>query len=109
KQDLSAFNKNWKWNLSWGTGLSILGIIAICASVFTTYLTVVIIGALFLVSGIFMIINTFQYWWSIWPGFFAHLFVAGLYLAVGLMIVLSPTTAAITITILLASFFIIIG
>lgn len=107
--DLSSYAKNWGGVLAGGITLTLLGLIAICTSVFTTYLSVVFFGALFLVSGIFIIINTFQYWWSNWSTFFGHLMIGILYLVTGVMIVLSPVVAAINLTTLLVFFFICIG
>jgi uncharacterized membrane protein HdeD (DUF308 family) len=109
KYDALAFRKNWGWILAWGIALTVLGVLAISASIFTTLISVIFLGGIFTVGGCVMTINTFQYWWQKWSGFFSHLIVALVYLAFGLMLIFMPLPAALSITVLLAIVFIILG
>jgi uncharacterized membrane protein HdeD (DUF308 family) len=107
--DKIAFRKNWGWILAWGIALTLLGAMAISASIFTTLISVIFLGIIFTVSGCVMMINTFQYWWHKWKGFSSHLVIALVYLVFGLMLMFTPIPAALSITVLLAVVFIILG
>ncbi len=107
--DAQAYRKNWGWILAWGIAISLLGILAINAAVFTTLISIKFLGAIFTIGGFVMTINSFQYWWRKWQGFFSHLVVALVYLGVGLMLMFGSISAAISITVLLAVIFIVLG
>ncbi len=109
KYDLTTFHKNWGWIMAWGFALLVLGTFAISASVFTTLISIIFLGGIIFASGLVMMLNTFQYWWKKWPGFFGHFIVALFYIAVGLLLMFVPIPAAFSITVLLAVFFIILG
>jgi uncharacterized membrane protein HdeD (DUF308 family) len=107
--NFSEIRKNWGWILTWGIALIILGILAISTAAFTTYLSVLFIGALFFIGGVFVLITDFQYWWGKWRGFIGHLIVAILYMILGLMLLLGPIPGALSLTMVLAIAFIVIG
>lgn len=107
--DLTEIRKNWGWILTWGIALIILGLVAISTAAFTTYLSVIFLGALFFVGGIFVLINDFQFWWHRWKGFVGHFIVAILYIALGLFLLLSPAMGAIALTKIMSIAFIAIG
>lgn len=107
--DLSIYHKNWGWLLAWGIGLLILGALAISAAAFTTLLSIIFVGALFLVGGVVIIINTLQFWKKKGPGFSYNLVMGILYVVLGLMFMFNPVPSAFSLTVLLAIFFIFIG
>lgn len=106
---LIDYNKNWLRFLIWGMLLVILGAAAISATVFSTLLSVVILGFFIFAGGVVVIVDTFSFWLHKWQGFFLHLLMGILYVGVGLMLIGSPGLSAISLTLLLAILFIFIG
>lgn len=97
----------WKWFIALGIVLVLLGMIALGASVVVTLASVLLFGVLFIISSIFQAIQAFQTRQS--KGFFLHL-LAGLFdLVVGVLLVTHPTVGALTLTLLLAAFFLVGG
>lgn len=99
----------WGWFLAWGVALVVLGTFAISASVLTTIVTIIMMGILIFISGVVIAADTFAFWWRQWPGFFLHLVVSLLYLAVGYLLIKNPSDAAESITLLLGIFYVVIG
>ncbi len=106
---LPDFSKQWSLYLVWGILLTILGILAIGASVLTTIVSIFVLGLLLLIAAIVLFIDTFAFWWGKWNGFFLHLILALLYCIVGIMIIKQPVAASISLTLLLGIFYVIIG
>lgn len=105
--ELQKISKNWMPFLFLGMTLIILGFLAIGSSFFVTILTVALIGVLLMVGGILQVINAF--YTGRWSGFLLHVVLGILYLVVGFMLLDAPMLNAVTLTFLLASFFIVIG
>ncbi len=105
--DVQTFKKHWGWFLAFGILLVILGIIAAGASVYTTFLSVVLLGALLVVGGITKI--GYALWLRRWTGFIPTLLVGILYVVVGGYTLYHPTASAIAITLLIAILFLISG
>lgn len=108
KHDLEVFRKNWGWFLVWGILLTLLGAGALSAAVFTTLLSVILLGAFILAGGLIMIIDCFHYWRKK-GGFSFNLLMGLLYFLCGLFLVCFPGLAATFLTLILASLFILIG
>jgi uncharacterized membrane protein HdeD (DUF308 family) len=106
---LPDFGKQWSLYLFWGILLTILGILAIGASAWTTIISVFIVGLLVLIAGVVLFIDTFAFWWGKGNGFFLHFILALFYLIVGIMIIREPIVASISLTLLLGIFYVIIG
>jgi uncharacterized membrane protein HdeD (DUF308 family) len=106
---LIDYSQNRNWFLVWGLVFMALGVLAMTLSVFTTLLSVIFIGALFLIGGIASIIDTFQFWRGQSKGFYTHLIMSLLYIALGFLFIMSPAAAAISITLFLSVFFIVMG
>ncbi len=77
------------------------------ASVFTTMLSVVLLGALLVVGGIAKIV--YAIWLRRWTGFIPTLLVGILYGVVGTYTLLHPAASAIALTLLIAILFLISG
>lgn len=107
--DLLAFHKNWGWFLAWGIILIVLGGFAISYSVFTTLISIIFLGVLLAASGIIIIIDTFQFWWRKWGGFFIHLITGVLYFALGITLIKLPVLSSVSLTLLLSIFYIFLG
>lgn len=106
---LAAFANNWCWFLLWGILLLVLGIIAISYTTATTILSVIFLGVLLLLGGIILIVDSFSFWWGKWGGFFWHLIMGILYVIVGILFVKNPLWASVSLTLMLAILFIIVG
>jgi uncharacterized membrane protein HdeD (DUF308 family) len=95
------------WLIGLGIGLAALGALAIAASVATTIGSVVFVGTLLLVGGIAEILHAF----SVPRGSGVVLSLLGgvLYVVVGGLMLTRPVESAVTLTLLLASFFMVAG
>jgi uncharacterized membrane protein HdeD (DUF308 family) len=107
-QELSSFSKSWRWILGWGIGFTILGMLAISFAAFTTLLSVVLVGGLILVSGLFILIDTLHCWQGK-SDFSLRCWMGVLYSLVGLILIFGPEMSSVALTLALAIFFIIIG
>lgn len=103
------FKDRWVSFLIWGIVFIILGACAIGLAQFTTFLSVLTIGVLFVLAGVIVTFDAFYSWWGKSQGFFLHLITGILYLILGFMLIASPMVAAISLTIVMAVFFIVIG
>lgn len=104
-----AFSSNKSWFLAWGIALIILGIFAISYASTATLISIVFLGIVLAISGAVVIIDAFHFWRQIWSGFFFHLILGLLYLAVGIMLIKGPISGAISLTLLLAILYIVLG
>lgn len=107
--DKASFSKNWSWFLIWGIVLFCLGLAAIGAAVFTTLLSVIFLGGLFVFGGVIIIIDSFHYWRGQGKAFFMNLFMGLLYFAFGLMLIVNPLVGAASLTLLLSVLFVLLG
>ena len=105
--ELKRMSNSWKPFLMLGIGLMILGFLAIGSSFIATTLTVSVIGVLLMIGGATQIVNSLYA--GRWSGFFLHFALGILYLVVGFMLLDAPILNAITLTFLLAGFFILAG
>lgn len=107
QKGLVQLKENWKWYLTLGIGLVILGTLALIFSVFTTLFSVIYLGLFLIIVGIFEGFKSFSI--NKWSSFFLHLFLAVLYTVAGIFIVFNPLANALSLTILLAIFFVVTG
>ena len=94
---------HWGWVLALGVLLFMLGLFAITS----TILTVLVIGSLLLAAGVMEIINAFRH--SHHGGVWMHLFEGILDIVCGVLLVAYPGAAALTLTLILALFFLVGG
>ncbi|MFZ3341085.1 MAG: HdeD family acid-resistance protein [Terriglobales bacterium] len=97
----------WGWLLALGICMVILGTIALILSPAATLGTVLVLGWLLVISGVIETIQAFRV--RKWAGIFLHLIGGVLGVLVGLLIVTHPLAGALVFTLLLASFFTVIG
>jgi uncharacterized membrane protein HdeD (DUF308 family) len=102
-----AVREHWKLFLTEGIILVILGILAILLPPLATIAVTILIGWLFLISGVAGLITTFGARQA--PGFWWSLLSALLGIAAGAVLLLWPLSGAISLTLLLIVFFIIEG
>ena len=90
-----------------GIVLIILGVLAILLPPFATITVTIILGWLFLVSGVMGLIATFATRGM--PGFWWSLLSALLAIAAGLVLLVQPMSGALSLTLVLIAFFIVEG
>lgn len=104
---LHQLKKNANWYLMLGIGLVILGTLAVMFSVASTLFSVMYLGALLVMVGIFEGIKSFKI--NLWGSFFLHVALAILYIACGIYMIVNPMANALALTLLLAIFFVVSG
>jgi len=99
--------KNWNWFFMLGICLVALGSLSVLFSFVSTVISVAYLGFLMLFIGFFEGVKSLKM--SRWAGFFLHLFLCVLYVVAGCFIVINPESNALTLTLLLAIFFVVSG
>lgn len=102
-----SLHEHWMLYLIEGIVLLVLGAAAIIIPPLATIAVTIILGWLFLVSGIVGLVTTF--WMRAAPGYWWALISAVLGIVVGIMLLASPLHALVPLTILLVAFFVIEG
>lgn len=97
---LVPLRKNWGWILASGLVLIALGTFGIIATGFFSLLSTYMFGAMMLVGGIVMLVETLRHGeWKdrIWP-----LLISVLYIVTGFMVFANPLSALVTLTLFVA-------
>jgi uncharacterized membrane protein HdeD (DUF308 family) len=102
-----SIHEHWGLFLAEGIILVLLGLIAIIVPPIATLAFTIIIGWVFLISGILGLITTF--WARGAPGFWWSLISAIIAIAAGIVLLLWPISGSISLTLVLIAFFIIEG
>jgi uncharacterized membrane protein HdeD (DUF308 family) len=103
----NALHQHWVLFLVEGVVLVVLGATAVVLPPLATIAATIILGWLFLVSGVVWLVLT--YWLRHAPGFWWSLISAVLGIVVGFMLLARPITGAYSLTLVLVAFFIIEG
>jgi uncharacterized membrane protein HdeD (DUF308 family) len=103
----SAIHAHWVLFLVEGIILLILGVAAILVPLIATLAFTIIIGWVFLISGIVGLITTF--WARHAPGFWWSLISALIGILAGLALLASPVIGALSLTLVLIAFFVVEG
>jgi len=103
----SALHDSWRFLLIEGVVLALLGAAAIIIPPIATLAVEIILGWLFLMSGLLGLIMTYMMRHA--PGFWWSLLSAVLALAAGVMLIGWPVSGAVSLTLLLIFFFIMEG
>ena len=103
----SAIHEHWVLFLIEGIILLILGVIAILVPLIATLAFTILVGWLFLISGVVGLITTF--WARHAPGFWWSLISAIIGILAGVALLASPVVGALSLTLVLIAFFIIEG
>ncbi len=104
---VSAIHEHWVMFLIEGIVLVILGAAAVFLPVIATIAVTLVIGWVFLVSGVLGLITTF--WMRHAPGFWWALLSAIIGIAAGIVVLWSPVSGALSLTLVLTAFFIVEG
>ena len=102
-----AMHEHWVLYLVEGVVLLVLGATAIVLPPLATLAVTILLGWLFLVSGVVGLFTTF--WMRHAPGFWWSLLSAVLGIVVGIWLLAAPVTGALSLTVILVAFFIIEG
>ncbi|HEX3338238.1 MAG TPA: HdeD family acid-resistance protein [Pseudolabrys sp.] len=103
----AALREHWVLFLVEGVVLLVLGATAVVLPPIATLAVTILLGWLFLVSGILGLITTF--WMRHAPGFWWSLLSAVLGIVVGAVLLASPLTGAFSLTLVLVAFFLVEG
>lgn len=103
----TALHQHWKLYLVEGIVLALLGVGAIALPPLATLAVTILVGWLFLISGIVGLFTTF--WMRQAPGFWWSLVSAVLGIVVGGWLLVQPISGAVSLTLLLIVFFVVEG
>ena len=104
---IEEIRRSWGWFLALGVLFIILGMACIAFDVAATFTTVLIFGWMLLIGGAFALVQAFTV--GTWSGFFLYLLSALFRGVTGYMLIRYPIVGAESLTLVLASFFIVSG
>jgi uncharacterized membrane protein HdeD (DUF308 family) len=104
---IEEVRKHSTWFLVVGIALVILGMVAIGYTVEMTIVSVMFLGVLLLIAGLFQVVHGFTR--RPWSGFFVNLLGGALYAVAGFVMVANPARAAVILTLLIAIILIFAG
>jgi uncharacterized membrane protein HdeD (DUF308 family) len=99
--------KNWGWLLAFAIASIVLGSIGMGMSFLLTEVSVVFFGVLLVVGGVFQLLDAIKC--RGWKSIAWHVLIALLYVAAGLVMVLKPVLASLSLTLLIAYALIAVG
>ncbi len=106
--DPETLKKFQTWFKIYGVVLIILGIASILLPVIASLATAIMVGWLLVAGGIFGLVSAFQAGTKS-PGFWWNLITAALYLLAGIVLLVNPVAAVLTLTIVLAAYLLATG
>jgi len=104
---VGELRRSWGWLLGLGIAFVVLGAVCILGDVAATFTTVVFFGWLLLISGIIALIHSFTA--GSWQGSLLYVLSAVLRGFTGYLLLRYPGAGAMSLTLLLASFFVVGG
>ena len=104
---LGDLHRSWGWVLALGIGFIVLGVLCIVGDVVATFATVWFFGWLLLFSGIFALAHAFTA--ANWQGSLLYVLSALLRGFTGFLLIRYPGAGALSLTLLLSTFFIVGG
>jgi uncharacterized membrane protein HdeD (DUF308 family) len=104
---IEKLRESWGWFLVVGIALAVLGVCCAAFDVIATLASVSIFGWLLLISGVFQLFHAFRA--GTWSGFPLYLLSALFRGFTGFLLIRYPVMGAETLTVVLASFFIVAG
>ena len=105
--DMKAVGQHWGWFLAKGILMIIVGTLALGSYVMVTLFSMIFLGWLMIFAGVVEAVHAF--WKKEWGGLFLNLLVGVLYVVVGFMVLANPAASAVTLTLIMAIFFILDG
>jgi uncharacterized membrane protein HdeD (DUF308 family) len=105
--DMKAVGQHWGWFLAKGILMILVGTLALGSYALVALFSMIFLGWLMIFAGAVEAIHAF--WKKEWGGLFLNLLVGVLYIVVGIMVLANPKATAMTITLIMAIFFILDG
>ena len=105
--DLDQIHSSWGWLVALGIGLILLGAICVIGEVTATLATVLAFGWLLIVGALLSLVQAFRV--RNWSGLFLYLLSALLRGVTGCLLIRYPFAGEMSLTLVLASFFIVGG
>jgi uncharacterized membrane protein HdeD (DUF308 family) len=105
--DVEAIRGSWGWFLALGISLTLLGVACVAFDVSATFATVFVFGWLLIIGGLVALVHAFRI--RTWSGFLFYLLSALFRGFVGYLLLRYPISGAETLTLVLASFFVVSG
>jgi len=99
--------KNWGWLLAFGILAILLGMLGLGMTFGLTLASIELFGILLIVGGAFQLFNAFKC--KGWKSTVWHLLIALLYIAAGVIMVIDPVLASVTLTLVIAWILIAVG
>ncbi len=99
--------KNWGWLLLFGLISIVLGTAGLGMTFMLTEVSVVFFGVLLVIGGVFQLLDAFKC--RGWKGIAWHVLIALLYVGAGLLMVLHPVLASLSLTLFIAYILIAVG
>ena len=103
----SSLREHWKMFLVEGIVLLVLGLLAVALPMLATIGFTIVLGWLFLFSGVIGLATTFMMRGA--PGFWWALISALIGIGAGLVLLISPASGAVSLTLVLIAFFVVEG
>jgi uncharacterized membrane protein HdeD (DUF308 family) len=104
---LNEIRSSWGWFLFFGIVMILCGAVCVVGSIAATWATIVVLGWLLLFTGVFALVQAFQV--HTWNGFFIYLLSALLRGFTGYLMIRYPEVGAVSLTLIVASFFVVSG
>lgn len=104
---IEEIRNSWGWFLALGILFILLGAVCVIGDVTATFATVLVFGWMLLFSGIFGLVHAFRT--HTWQGFLLSLLGALFRGFTGYLLIRYPLAGAVSLTLVLASFFIVSG
>ena len=105
--DLNAIHDSWGWFVVLGIALIILGVVCILGDMTATKVSVLALGWLLMIGAVGALVQSFRT--REWSGFFLYFLTALLRGVAGYLLLRYPTVGELSVTILLASLFVVGG
>ena len=105
--EMNSLRSNWRWSLAAGILVGLIGVVAIIHSVAATFVSLVTLAWLMIFAGITLAVHGFRN--HKWSGFLLDLFGAAVIIATAILLVRSPLTSVLAVTVVLALYFIVSG
>lgn len=93
-------NRYWGWMLALGIILLLLGAVGLYSAIALTLASVMVFGILLLIGGGVQVAQAFRA--TGWRGVLPHALIALLYIAAGILILIDPVSASISLTLFIA-------
>lgn len=98
---------NWKWMLTLGILIAILGVVGLGMTYWLTVFSVLWLGVLIIIGGVAQVVQAFKS--SGWRSVAAHVLVGLLYVGVGVVLIALPVQSAWWLTLFVGAMFVVVG